>query len=82
MLASAGILQVAFSAYGERYLLDVVEGHVMQFESGGLAKLLNTTELDIQTKAFRDLLKSEALYVFDDLFMMFWCFNDLQENPE
>jgi hypothetical protein len=78
-LASLGLFQVAFSDYAERYILDVFQGHVMQHESNVMAATLGECEGKSDEKV-RKLLKRKAKYVFKDLLMMFWCFEDLQNE--
>ena len=74
-LAADGVLEIARSDMAERYLLDVVKGHVMQYASHHLAHFLG--RVSVKGEVLRKALKADAEYVFPNLLHMFLCFEDL-----
>jgi hypothetical protein len=82
-IAKDGFIQVAFSEYAERFMLDVRTGEVVVCRSPMISHELYEWDKagrieDVGLVAVR----SGADYTFKDLAMMFWCFENFPEDED
>ena len=82
-IAKDGFIQVAFSEYAERFMLDVRTGEVVVCRSPMISHALYEWDKagrieDVGMGAVR----GGADYTFKDLAMMFWCFENFPEDED
>ena len=81
-IAEFGFIQVAFSYYAQRFVLDIKTGEVMVCRSPMLSHELYEWDKAGRSKDVGSAVGRCADDTFDNLAIMFWCFENMREDDD